>query len=212
MKRESSGYSSQISWIFIAYEAQISQILGAYEAQISLIFANPLDNRGLRRANLLDFRGLGIENLLDNSKSPGYSEPMKREIPRHLGPMKHDSPGYLQISWISWAQGINKRSGWGVLYHRTGLSTICTLVKTGSKILRTGKEAKFRPFVDALLGPMNRESPGYLGPMKNKSPVYLQISGTFRAYEAQIKCIFANLILIQGLGSENLLDDSKSPG
>ena len=74
------------------------------------------------------------------------------------------------------------------------------------------KEAKFSPFVDPLIGPMNRESPGYLGPMKHKSPVYLLISGTFWAYEAQITCIFTNLILIQGLGSENLLDYCKSPG
>ena len=59
--------------------------MGAYEAQISLIFAKLLDNRGLLRANLLDFWVLGIENLLDNSKSPGYSEHIKREIPRHLG-------------------------------------------------------------------------------------------------------------------------------
>ena len=41
-------------------------------------------------------------------------------------------------------------SGRSVLHHRTGLSTIRTLIKTGSKILRTGTEAKFRPFVDAL--------------------------------------------------------------
>ena len=60
---------------------------------------------------------------------------------------------------------------------------ICTLEKTGSKILRTSKKAKFQPFVDALL-----------------------------VYEAQITCIFVNLILIQGLGSENLLDNCKSPG
>ena len=37
------------------------------------------------------------------------------------------------------------------MHHRTGLSTIPTLVKTGSKIPRAGKEAKFRPFVDALV-------------------------------------------------------------
>jgi len=36
------------------------------------------------------------------------------------------------------------------LYHRTGLGTIRTLIKTGFKILHTGVEAKFRPFVDAL--------------------------------------------------------------
>ena len=48
----------------------------------------------------MDFWVLGIQNLLDNSKSPGYLEHIKREIPRHLGPMRHDNPGYLQISWI----------------------------------------------------------------------------------------------------------------
>ena len=32
----------------------------------------------------------------------------------------------------------------------TGLSTKCTLIKTGFKNLRTGTEAKFRPFVDSL--------------------------------------------------------------
>ena len=37
------------------------------------------------------------------------------------------------------------------MYDRTGLSTKCTLIKTGLKNLRTGTEAKFRPFVDALL-------------------------------------------------------------
>ena len=48
-------------------------------------------------------------------------------------------------------QGFNKRSGRSVLHHRTGLSTICTLIKTGSKILRISTEAKFQPFVDAQL-------------------------------------------------------------
>ena len=37
------------------------------------------------------------------------------------------------------------------MYDRTGLSTKCTLIKTGFKDLRTGTEAKIRPFVDALL-------------------------------------------------------------
>ena len=37
------------------------------------------------------------------------------------------------------------------MYDRTGLSTKCTLVKTGFKNLPTGTEAKFRPFVDALI-------------------------------------------------------------
>ena len=37
------------------------------------------------------------------------------------------------------------------MYDRTGLSTKCTLIKTGLKNLRTGTEAKFRPFVDALI-------------------------------------------------------------
>ena len=37
------------------------------------------------------------------------------------------------------------------MYDRTGLSTKCTLMKTGFKIVRTGTKAKFRPFVDALL-------------------------------------------------------------
>ena len=35
------------------------------------------------------------------------------------------------------------------MYNRAGLSTKCTLIKTGFKNLRTGTEAKFRPFVDA---------------------------------------------------------------
>ena len=35
------------------------------------------------------------------------------------------------------------------MYDRTGLSTKCTLIKIGFKNLRTGTEAKFRPFVDA---------------------------------------------------------------
>ena len=37
------------------------------------------------------------------------------------------------------------------MYDLTGLSTKCTLIKTGFKNLRTGTEAKFRPFVDALV-------------------------------------------------------------
>ena len=37
------------------------------------------------------------------------------------------------------------------MYDRTGLSTKCTLIKTGFKNLRTGTEAEFRPFVDALV-------------------------------------------------------------
>ena len=37
------------------------------------------------------------------------------------------------------------------MYDRTGLSTKCTLMKTGFKNLRTGTKANFRPFVDALL-------------------------------------------------------------
>ena len=37
------------------------------------------------------------------------------------------------------------------MYDRTGLSTKCTLIKTGFINLRTGTEAKIRPFVDALL-------------------------------------------------------------
>ena len=36
------------------------------------------------------------------------------------------------------------------MYDRTGLSTKCTLIKTGFKNARTGTKAKFRPFVDAL--------------------------------------------------------------
>ena len=38
------------------------------------------------------------------------------------------------------------------MYDRAGLSTKCTLIKTGFKNLRAGTEAKFRPFVDALGG------------------------------------------------------------
>ena len=37
------------------------------------------------------------------------------------------------------------------MYDRTGIGPKCTLIKTGFKNLRTGTEAKFRPFVDALL-------------------------------------------------------------
>ena len=64
---------------------------------------------------------------------------------------------------------------------------------------------------------MNRESPGYLGPMKHKSPVYLQISGTFRAYEAQItysriSYLFRALEVRIYWIIANLLDDCKSPG
>ena len=37
------------------------------------------------------------------------------------------------------------------MYDRTGLSPKCTLIKTGFKNLRTGTEAKFWPFVHALI-------------------------------------------------------------
>ena len=37
------------------------------------------------------------------------------------------------------------------MYDRTGLSTKCTLIKNGFKNLRTGTNANFRPFVDALV-------------------------------------------------------------
>ena len=37
------------------------------------------------------------------------------------------------------------------MYDRTGLSTKCTLIKTGFKNLHTGTEAKVQPFVDALI-------------------------------------------------------------
>ena len=37
------------------------------------------------------------------------------------------------------------------MYNRTGLSTKCTLIKTGFKNARTGTKAKFGPFVDALV-------------------------------------------------------------
>ena len=37
------------------------------------------------------------------------------------------------------------------MYDPTGLSTKCTLIKTGFKNLRTGTKANFRPFVDALV-------------------------------------------------------------
>ena len=37
-----------------------------------------------------------------------------------------------------------------IISDRTGLSTKCALIKIGFKNLRTGTEAKFRPFVDAL--------------------------------------------------------------
>ena len=36
------------------------------------------------------------------------------------------------------------------MYDRTSQSTKCTLIETGFKNLRTGTEAKIRPFVDAL--------------------------------------------------------------
>ena len=59
------------------------------------------------------------------------------------------SPSYDENS----AEGFNKWSGRSVLHNPTGLSTICTLITTGSKILFTGTEAKFRPFVDSLIQP-----------------------------------------------------------
>ena len=49
------------------------------------------------------------------------------------------SPSYDENS----AEGFNKWPGRSVLHNRTGLSTIRTCIKTGSKILRTGTVAKF---------------------------------------------------------------------
>ena len=60
------------------------------------------------------------------------------------------------VQWI-WNQNIGlnglgpkKYQKIARMYDRTGLSTKCTLIKTGFKNLRTGTEAKFRPFVDSL--------------------------------------------------------------
>ena len=51
------------------------------------------------------------------------------------------------------------------MYDRTGLSTKCTLIKTGFKNLRTGTEAKFRPFVDALF--QTKQKPFCFTPYSN---------------------------------------------
>ena len=50
------------------------------------------------------------------------------------------------------------------MYDRTGLSTKCTLMKTGFKNLRTGTVAKFRPFVDALMYTVTSAVLGVGGP------------------------------------------------
>ena len=51
------------------------------------------------------------------------------------------------------------------MYDRTGLSTKCTLIKTGFKNLRTGTEAKFIPFVDALF--QTKQKPFCFTPYSN---------------------------------------------
>ena len=50
------------------------------------------------------------------------------------------------------------------MYDRIGLSTKCTLIKTGFKNLRAGMEAKFRPFVDALVARLQKIMTLWPGP------------------------------------------------
>ena len=60
---------------------------------------------------------------------------------------------WIQIKEIKTRDTTKGRVGRSCTNHRTGLSTKCTLIKTCSDILRTGTEAKFRPFVDSLHPP-----------------------------------------------------------
>ena len=53
------------------------------------------------------------------------------------------------------------------MYDRNGLSTKCTLIKTSFKNFRTGTEAKFRPFADAL--PLTQNFGKYLVRVAEKS-------------------------------------------
>ena len=70
-----------------------------------------MQSRNRNRNRVLDMDSLGtgtgtgfqdwtVSEPESESKKlePGTSA-MKREISRHLGPMKYDYPGYLQISW-----------------------------------------------------------------------------------------------------------------
>ena len=54
------------------------------------------------------------------------------------------------------------------MYDRTGLRTKCTLIQIGFKNLRTGTEAKFRHFVDALEAGFN--CPGTYTPGVSQLP------------------------------------------
>ena len=59
------------------------------------------------------------------------------------------------------------------MYDRTGLSTKCTLIKSGFKNLRIGTEAKFRPFVDALILLIDGEVCSPLGSSCKRLVVFL---------------------------------------
>ena len=60
---------------------------------------------------------------------------------------------YLQsvYSACPFELGRKKYQKIAIMYDCTGLSTKCTVIKTGFKNFRTGTEAKFRPSVDALI-------------------------------------------------------------
>ena len=77
------------------------------------------------------------------------------------------SPGWLQISWM--------------------IANLLDIQGLWSSNLMYIFESPRR------LGPIGRESQGYLGPMKHKSPVYLRNSGILGA---MITCILANLLQI----------------
>ena len=71
---------------------------------------------------------------------------MKRKSPGYSGPMKCESYGYLQISWIfGGLRGVN-------------LMDICE---------SHGYSGPMKCKSPEYFGPMKRKSPGYLGPMKH---------------------------------------------
>ena len=83
----------------------------------------------------------------------GYQNLLDKNVFFSSKKLKVDKNSMVTLIWWKFSRGIQQMVGSLVLHNRTNLSMILTLIKTGSKILRTGTVAKFWPFVDSLIQP-----------------------------------------------------------
>ena len=133
---------------------------------------------------LLDIWGLWSTNHLYICKSQGHSGPMK--LKSHV----YSRISYLfraleaRIYWII-ANLLDDCKSLGWLQISGMIANLLDIQGLWSTNLMYIFESPRR------LGPIGRESQGYLGPMKHKSPVYLRNSGILGA---MITCILANLL------------------